>query len=228
MVGTRVWVNSVGCCEIEREGDGAPGGFGFGEPGFSTPASKLAGGPGLFAAEHGRAAIGVDERGFLRVDAELAEAAVGAVDEEAWRRVRRRAWWRGTSSGGAAIGHVVVEDEVEGVVDVGAVTVVTDEGGDAGGWAVEGEGLVDEVRAEIVEEAGGGAGDLLPGVGALEGAVAVEARDDLDDAAEGAFGEKFAEGEEVAVPAAVVEGREETLVNFGRGRRARARILRRR
>ena len=142
---------------------------------------------------------------------------MGAVDKEAGGRVGGEHGGVARVTEGAAFGHVVVEDEVEGVVDVGAVAVVTDEGGDAGGWAVEGEGLVDEVRAEVVEEAGGGAGDLLPGVGSLEGAVAIEAGDDLDDAAEGACGEELAEGEEVAVPAAVVKGREDAAVNFGQG-----------
>ena len=67
-----------------------------------------------------------------------------------------------------------------------------DGGCDARGWTVEGERLVDEVRAEVVEEAGGGAGDFFPRVGALERAIAVEAGDDLDDAAEGAFEEELA------------------------------------
>ncbi len=60
--------------------------------------------------------------------------------------------------------------------------------------------------AEVEEIAGGGEGFFLPGVGALEGAVAVVVGADLDDAAEGAVEEQLADGEEVAVETAVVEG----------------------
>ena len=40
-----------------------------------------------------------------------------------------------------------MEDDVEGVFDVGLVAVAADAGGDGGGWAEEAEGLIDEVGA---------------------------------------------------------------------------------
>ena len=199
-----------GVLEVERKGDGAPGGFGFGEPGLRVSRARAGGGVGS-ARSVGSCGSTPNLRKLPWVP---------------W--TRKRGDGLGGEHGGvagvaqgAAVGHVVVEDEVEGVVDVGAVAVVADGGGDARGRAEEREGLVDEVRAEVVEEAGGGAGDFFPGVGALERAVAVEAGDDLDDAAECAFGEELAEGEEVAVPAAVVEGREDAAVMLWRGRRGR-------
>src|SRR6185312_14627720 len=115
-----------GLREVGADGEGAPGGFvfstpasklaggpGFGEPRFSTPASKLAGGPGLGGVERGWAEVGVgEEDGLLRVDAELAEAAVGAVDEEAWGGFGGEHGGVAGVAEGAAAGHVVVEDEV--------------------------------------------------------------------------------------------------------------------
>ena len=182
----------------------------------------------MLPSEGGRALGSATRAGSWGSTPNLRKAAAGAVDEEAWAGFGGEHGGVARVAQGAGFGHVVVEDEVEGVVDVGAVAVVADRGGDARGRAVESEGLVDEMRAEVVEEAGGGAGDFLPGVGALEGAVAVETGDDLDDAAECAFEEELAEGEEVAVPAAVVKGREDALVRFGEGDEGVARTLRRR
>ena len=187
---------------VRGDGEGAPGGFGFGEP--------VGGG-----AEQGRAGF-VFEGLLLGVEAVLYEAAVGAVGVEA-RSVG------GGDHGGVAFvakrvaGEVVVEEDVEGVVDGGDVAVVADAGGDRRRGAVEGERLVDEVRAEVEEQAVGLTGSLLPGARALDWAEAVEVGADRDDAAEGVGGDEFAEGLEVAVEAAVVEGAEELALLGGEG-----------
>jgi hypothetical protein len=111
-----------------------------------------------------------------------------------------------------------VEGDVEGVFDGGLVAVGADAGGDGGGRAEEGERLVDEVRAEVEEHAVGGVLGLLPGVLAGDGAEAVEVGLEGDEAADGVFSDEFFYGEEVAVPAAVVEG--DDVQAFGLGERA--------
>ena len=108
-----------------------------------------------------------------------------------------------------------MEGDVEGVFDGGLVAVGADAGGDGGGWAEEGECLVDEVRAEVEEHAVGGVGGLLPGVLAGDGAEAVEVGLEGDEAADGVFGDELLDGEEVAVPAAVVEGDDVQALGFG-------------
>jgi len=65
--------------------------------------------------------------------------------------------------------------------------------------------LVDEVRAEIHQQAVGGAGGFLPGVLALDGAVNGRSATRSDEAAERAVGEYLLDGQEVTVPARVVE-----------------------
>ncbi len=187
----------------EGAGVGWDGGYGEG-----SPVGFVLGQPVAFA-HAGHLGSGY-EGGFLRVEAELLEAAAGAVQEEA----------RGGVAGehrGAAVGQQawVMEGDVEGVFDVGLVAVAADAGGDGFGGTEEGEGLIDEMGAEVHEEAVGVVAGLLPGGLAGQGAEAVEVRLVGDEAAELASVEDFADGEEVAVPAAVVEGGEDEVAGSG-------------
>ena len=109
----------------------------------------------------------------------------------------------------------VVQDDVEGVLDVGLVAVAADAGGDGGGWAEEGEGLIDEMRAEVEEHAVGRVFGFLPGGLALDGAEAVEVGLEGDEAAYGFFFDELAYGEEVAVPAAIVKGSDDKFFAGG-------------
>jgi hypothetical protein len=114
-------------------------------------------------------------------------------------------------------GFVVVEDHVEGVVDRGGIALEADAGGDGFGQAKEGQRLVDEVWSEVEEQAVGLAGGFLPGTLPCYRAEAVEVGADVDDAAEGIGGDQLAEGLEVAVEAAVVEGGEDFALLRGEG-----------
>ena len=68
------------------------------------------------------------------------------------------------------------------------------------------------MRPEVEQHAVGGIFRFLPGVLAGDGAEAVEVRLERDQAADGAFLQQLADGQEIAIPAAVVEGnREQTL-----------------
>ena len=147
---------------------------------------------------------------LLRVEAVLPEAALGAVEDEA----------RGVDAGehgSAAMGSEarVFEGDVEGVFDGGVVAVFADACRDAFGDAEENEGLIDEVRAEVEEHAVGIAAGFFPGGFAGQGTEAVEVGLVGYETAYGMFVEEFADGEEVAVPAAVVEGREDEIACCG-------------
>ncbi len=181
---------------IRRVGEGTPGGFRLREPrGWSFEWRD-------FGA--------VVQSGFLGVDAAFYVAAVGAVDGKA------RGGFGGQHGGMAGVADVavvgastVVEDEDEGVFDGGLVAVGAHVGGDRVRRAEERECLVDEVGAEVEKQAVGGATRFFPGVGAGERPESVEVRLDGDDAAEDGFGAQFADGEKVAIVAAVVEGGED-------------------
>ena len=108
-----------------------------------------------------------------------------------------------------------MEGDVEGVFDGGLVAVGADTGSNGGGRAEEGEGLIDEVRPEVEEHAVGGVGSFLPCVLAGDGAEAVEVGLEGDEAADSLFCDEFFDGEEVAVPAAVVEGDDVEALGFG-------------
>ncbi|UCF22457.1 MAG: hypothetical protein JSV72_16155, partial [Ralstonia sp.] len=69
-------------------------------------------------------------------------------------------------------------------------------------------GLVDEVRAEVIPDAGALPRLLAPACAHL-GAIAVEMRFDVHRLADGATGQRSAQGEEIAVPAAVLEHRQQ-------------------
>ena len=81
-------------------------------------------------------------------------------------------------------------------------------GVDGVGRAEEAEGLVDEVGAEVVPQATAGDRGLAPALADLR-AEAVEAGFERQDLAERAIGDEAAQREEVGVPAAVVEHRED-------------------
>ncbi len=86
--------------------------------------------------------------------------------------------------------------------------------GDGGGTAEERERLIDDVRAEIEQHAGTVVGEFLPCILARHGTVAVPAAFEGDEAAKHAGGEHLLDGEEVAVPAAIME-REEMQLAYG-------------
>ena len=174
------------------EGEGAPGGFGLFNPGGGVRGER---GDGEASGEGG----------FLGVYPVLLEGAGGAVEEEA------RGGLGGEHGGSAARGEArIVEADVEGVIHqlcVGRVVAVgADAGGNGVGPAEEGDALIDEVRAEVEEEAVGGVRNLFPGVGAGQGAEAVPMGVEGDETAQGDGFEKLVDGEEVGIPAAVVEG----------------------
>ena len=75
--------------------------------------------------------------------------------------------------------------------------------------------LVGQVRAEVVPQAGAGAGAVAPAVGHLW-AEAVEMGVHLAHLTQGAGVEQGAQGEEVGVPAAVVEHRQDATSAAGR------------
>ena len=104
---------------------------------------------------------------------------------------------------------VVLEGDVEGVFDGGVIAVAANAGGDRFGDAEEGEALVDEMGAEVHQQAVGAAVGFLPGSLFGRGPEAVEVGLKGDDAAEGVFVEELFDCQEVAIPAAVVEGRED-------------------
>jgi hypothetical protein len=181
---------------IWRYGQDSPLLFSFGQP--------------VAFAEAGDFGSGY-ESGLLGVEAVLAETAFGAVEDEA----------RGVDAGehgSAAMGSEarVFEGDVEGVFDGGVVAVFADACCDAFGDAEENEGLIDEVRAEVEEHAVGIAAGFLPGGFAGQGTEAVEVGLVGYETAYGMFVEEFADGEEVAVPAAVVEGREDEIAGCGK------------
>ena len=69
--------------------------------------------------------------------------------------------------------------------------------------------------AEVEEHAVGGIAGLFPGVLARDGAEAVEVRLESHQAADGVLLEQLADGLEVSVPAAVVEGNREQALALG-------------
>jgi len=116
---------------------------------------------------------------------------------------------------GFAVVAGVMKGDVEGVFDLGLVAVGAHAGGYGLRLAEDGEGLIDEVRAEIPEHAVGRIARFFPGVFAGCGAVTVEVGLECDEPAEGALGKNLANGEEVAIPAAVVEGNDVEALAVG-------------
>ncbi len=154
-----------------------------------------------------------DEVGFLRIDAIFGVAAGGAVEAEAWGGVggdhRGTAEIAQGAGGGAAGGGAVeLEQDVEAVFDPRVFAIAADARGEALWGAEEGHGPVEQMGAEVLQEAVGVVAGLFPGVGPRVGAETVPLGVDGVEPAEGAFGEQVLDREEVAVPAAVVEGKE--------------------
>jgi len=75
--------------------------------------------------------------------------------------------------------------------------------------------LVDEVRAEVHQQAIGGVRGFFPGVLALDRPVAVEVRLEGDEAAQRAVGKNFLDGQEIPIPAAVMEWRNDHTLRRG-------------
>ncbi len=195
---------------VGGEGEGAPGGFGLGEPGHGGVQ------PG------GMPAVG-HEVGFLGVEAAFGVAALCAVDAEARGGVGGDHACAAGVADGVACGSVKFEQDVEGVFDGGAFAVAANAGGEALRRAEEGHGLIKQMGAEILEDAVGVAWGLFPAIGAGGGTEAVPLGEHGRDAAECAVGEYGFQGEEVAVPAAVMEGEEVLAGVAGRADEVRGR-----
>ena len=81
------------------------------------------------------------------------------------------------------------------------------------------QGLVDEVGAEVEQNSAAlrGVAAFAPDVGRHAGAEALEARLEADDVAERAVFDQAPHGEEVTVPAAIMESRHAAVVGAGLG-----------
>src|SRR5262245_66234600 len=86
---------------------------------------------------------------------------------------------------------------------------------DAVRQAEEPQGLIDQRRTEVVPQPGAGARALTPAI-ADEGAVSIEVRLEVRQLAERAARDEIRDGEEVAIPAAILESGEHAAGAPGR------------